>query len=197
MSWLVIWDTRRLLASGQPSGSTHILNGWNCKHSGLDRSTLMSQVSGTVVEIQSDNSTTISYITNREALSVQTSPRVQGLMQPTPDQYVSSTPRSGQHPFGRPFQWELLPHRMAPPLTDFQVSEASDQQFFNMFAAARTTQLPVYYWRGMDPQASRTHALTMNWDLIAVTPLVLRKQLTNLLVSVPRRLPDQWNLLRK
>ena len=162
------------------------------------KATFMAQVIGTVVEIQSDNSTTISYITNRETLSVQTSPRVQGLMQPTPDQHVCSTPSgSGQNPLGRPSAWELLPHRVAPPLTDFQVSEANDQQFFDMFAAARTTQLPVYYCQGVDPQASRTHALTMNWDLIAVTPLVLRKQLTNLLVSVLRKLPDQWNLLRK
>ena len=119
-----------------------------------------------------------------------------------------------------PTEWTL--HR----LTFETLWQVWERPFVDMFASAKNAQLPVYYCLGSDPQASGSNALTMNWDNhgyafppIALIPRVLRKllrhpsativlvapfwpsqiwfrQMTNLLVDLPRAIPDRWNLLK-
>ena len=188
-------------------------------------------MSGTAVEILSDNSTTVSYINKQGGThSLSLFKLAQDLWdccdlhQITPtalhlagvDNVLADALSRGNY---CPMEWSL--HRQ----TLMSLWQVWDRPIVDMFAMARNSQLPVYYSLGVDPQGSGTNALNMNWDLIfgyayprllwspgywgnystdsnyrpfcpMLASQIWFRQLTNLLVDVPGRLPDRSNLLR-
>ena len=131
-----------------------------------------SQVSGTAVEILSDNSTTVSYINKQGGTHSLSLCKLAldlwdwcDLHQITPtavhlagvDNVLADALSRGNY---CPTEWSL--HRP----TFMSLWQVWDRPFVDMFATARNSQLPVYYSLGVDHQASGTNALTMNWDLI-------------------------------
>ena len=187
-------------ASGiwQPQWKSRHINWLELQAVWLTLQHFLLQLRGTVVEVLSDNMTTVSYINKQGGTHSLLLCRLALDLWDWCDHHqitISAVHLAGESNVladvlsrGNycPTEWTL--HRP----TFMSLWQVWDQLFVDMFASAQNAQLLVYYCLGSDPQASGSNALTMNWDMvhryafppIALIPRVLRKLLPHPSVTI-------------
>ena len=108
----------------QPQWKSKHINWLDLQAVWLTLQHFLSQLRGRVVEVLSDNMTTVSYINKQggthSLLLRKTSPGLVGLVRSAPDHHIrGASGRGEQHPHGRAVERQLLPDGMDPPQTDF------------------------------------------------------------------------------
>ena len=180
-------------ASGtwQPQEKSRHINWLELQAVWLTLQHFLPQLGGTVVEVLSDNMTTVSYINKQGGTHSLLLCRLALDLWEWCDEHrivISAVHLAGESNIladalsrGNycPTEWTLN------RLTFESLWQVWERPFVDMFASAKNAQLPVYYCLGADPQASGSNGLTMNWDMvhgyafppIALIPRVLRKLL--------------------
>ena len=148
----------------------------------------LPQLGGTVVEVLSDNMTTVSYINKQGGTHSLSLCRLALDLWEWCDEHriiISAVHLAGESNVladalsrGNYCLTEWTLHRP----TSESLWQVWERPFVDMFAS-KNAQFPVYYCLGSDPQASGSNALTMDWDMvhgyafppIALIPRVLRK----------------------